>query len=159
MKKRKIVLNIFFLFLGGFLGYRKWHYESANAFYLSHKQGESLYKQQRALVKSVNPEVMKELGIEVFYKARSSDLYTMTKIEDGISYSFTPHIEGGSTTVALFNADSNERVCSFWFEKNLDKTGVIYTEVTNDQTIAYKKDAIRIYKQIFEEIYENWEIQ
>ena len=161
MKKKKVVLVILSicLIIMIFSGYKKWHYESANAFYLSHKRGDSLYKQQRALVKNVNPKVMKALGIEVFYKPRSSDLYSMTKIEDGIAYSFYPHIEGGSTTVSLTKASNYERVCSFSFEKNLDKTGVIDSEVTDDQTIVYKRKAIRMYKQIFEDSYDNWEIQ
>jgi len=132
-----------------FSGYRKWHYETANVFYLSHKRDDSLYKQQKALVKSVNPEVMKELGIEVMYKEKSSDLYGMTKIEDGVSYSFSPHAEEGSVTVYLIRVQEKKDLCSFWFEKNLDEVSVTETDVSESQTLHYKKKAIRIYKKIF----------
>jgi len=142
-----------------FCGYKKWHYETANAFYLSHKRGDSLYKQQKALVKSVNPEVMGELGIKVTYKEKSGHLYGMTKINKGISYTFFPHMEAGSMSAALTRVNDKERLCSFWFEKNLDEIDVIFSEVSEDQTLAYKKNAIRIYKKIFEDVYDNWEIQ
>lgn len=161
MNKKKIILFVLCLclILGAFLGYKLWHYENANAFYLSYKRGESLYKQQKALVKSVNPDVMEELGINVTYKERSSDLYGMTKIEKGVSYTFFPHAEEGSASAALTRIRDKERLCSFWFEKNLDKIDVIFTEVSEDQTIIYKENAVKIYKKLFKDIYENWEIQ
>ena len=157
-------MTLFFLLgticlTAAFFGYRKWHYETANAFYLSHKRGDSLYKQQKALVKSVNPEVMEDLGIEVTYQEKSRLLYDMTKIEDGVSYSFSPHAEEGSVTVYLIRVQEKKDLCSFWFEKNLDKVSVTETDVSERQTLHYKKKAIRIYKKIFEDIYANWEIQ
>jgi len=157
MKKKKIVLIILFLFL--FLGYKKWHYESANAFYLSHKRGDSFYKQQKALVKSVNPEVMEGLGIEVTYQEKSRLLYGMTKIEAGISYTFYPETEGDSAIADVIRISDKEALCGFWFEKNLVKTRVNTTELNEEQTSFYKKNAVRIYKQIFEDSYDNWEIQ
>lgn len=161
MKKKKIALIILGLciLLGVFIAYDKWHYSKANAFYLSRQKNESLYEQQKALVKNVNPKVMRKLGIELFYKEKSSELYTMTKIEDNISYSFSPDGEGGSVIVGLSRIDDKENLCGFWFEKNLVKTKVITSKLNADQTMVYEKKAVKIYKQIFEDIYENWEIQ
>jgi hypothetical protein len=161
MGKKEIILIILCLclVLGAFLGYSKWHYESANAFYLSHKRGESLYKQQKALIKSVNPKVMKELGIEVITKEKSSELYAIKKIEDGISYSFQPEIDGGTVIVFVAKVIDKDHLCSFWFGKNLDDTSTIVSNINEDQTIIYKKNAIKIYKKLFKDVYDNWEIQ
>lgn len=161
MKKKKIILIILGLctLVGTYTAYDKWHYNRANAFYISRQRNEPLYDQQKAFVKNVNPKVMEKLEIEVSYKERSSELYGMTKVDKGVSYTFFPHAEDGSTSVALSRINNKERLCSFWFEKNLEKVDVIFSEVNEAQTVAYEKKAVRIYKQIFNDVYENWEIQ
>ena len=161
MRKKKVVLVILSicLIIMIFLGYKKWHYERANAFYLSHKKGESLSEQQKALTNNVNPNVMKKIGVEVTYREKSSELTSMKKAEDDISYIYYPNAGYGSVLVGVTDVKSQERLCSFSFKKNFIKYILINSDVSEEQTMIYSEKSKRVYRQILDDIYVNWEIQ
>lgn len=162
IKKKKVALCVL---LGmvcltvAFFGYKKWHYETANAFYLSYKNGEPLYMQQKKLVKHSNSDLFKKINIKATYEERSSTLYSISKIKSGKKYAFFPSIEPEELYVSIYEKDSTNELCSFVLNKNLDKR--IFPPKGSDKKnyLQYKKEAMQIYREIFKEIYENWEIQ
>ncbi|MGM0214224.1 hypothetical protein IGI42_001765 [Enterococcus sp. AZ109] len=152
----RIVLASIFVIIG-FLGYSKWHYERANAFYLSYKNGESLAEQQAAFVNNVDPEIMEELNIEVTCAARSSRLYAMSVIRDNKEYIFIPR-EYSELLVIINNDKNNEELCSLKIENNLKDSHPISGEDEKNFP-KYRDEAMEIYRNIFKEVYENWEIK
>ncbi|MBX8936962.1 hypothetical protein [Enterococcus gilvus] len=164
MTKKKallIVLGLLVIILGFsvYTGYKTWRYEKVNAFYLSRKRDEPIYEQQKALVKNINPELMKDLNIEVTYQEKSKYLFSMTKVEEGASYTFNPNVGYGDVMVTVADAKNYEELCGFRFKKNLDECSVIVSKLSEEQTMIYSEKAKKIYKQILDDIYDNWEIQ
>lgn len=161
MKKKRVILIVMslVLFVGVYSGYKKWNYERVNAFYLSYKRGDSLYEQQKALIKNVNSDVMEDLKIELTYQEKSHLLYSMTIVKKGIAYTFYPESEGGSLSVSLRETKNNKKICSIWFEKNLRKVDVVDSKLNKDQELFYSNQTKIIYKQILKDVYENWRIQ
>lgn len=141
-----------------FFWYRKWHYETANAFYLSYKNEAPFYKQQQAFMKSINPELMKKLELTFTTQEKSSILYAVTTIENDKEYTFFPNMESGEVNVAIYKKGTSENLCSFALNKKMkSKFGASGTDKKNFD--YYEDEAVRIYKDIFKAVYENWEIQ
>ncbi|MGM0214225.1 hypothetical protein [Enterococcus sp. AZ109] len=158
-KNRKILLiiSLAFLLTLGYFGYQRWHYETANAFYISYKNKEPLVKQQEAFVNNIDPELMKQLKVDVQYKERSSELYSMSVNKNKKKYVFAPKT-AKDLIVQIYDAKSSENIYSFWIEIDSNE----FLSLRENEKIDYEKcqdEAMEIYQNIFKEVYENWEIK
>ncbi|MGM0214226.1 hypothetical protein [Enterococcus sp. AZ109] len=158
-KNRRILLIISLVFLStlGYFGYQRWHYERANAFYLSYKKHESLVKQQEAFVNNIDSEVMEKLDIDFTYKDRTHELYGMSITKDNKEYTFYP-LQNGELNVGVIDKNSLEELCAIRMDNDLKDSHPITGKDTKNFP-KYRDEAMEIYRNIFKEVYENWEIK